>query len=148
MKREVIVAVVCLVASAIIYSTAGSIEEERAATFPSVIIVGIMVLSGLLIAQSIFIRKPEVDTEKQKYPWPRFILLLCMIVIYLAVAEPLGFYLSAFIFFVTVCFILGWTDLTVGRGAVWVVGSAAFTGVLFLLFKVLLEVQTPRGILF
>lgn len=148
MKKEVIVAVACLVGSAILYSTLGSIDEERAATFPRVIIVGIIVLSGLLLLQTLLIKNPEETAKEEKYPWPRFVLLFCIIVVYLGVMEDLGFYLSAFLFFIAVCFILGRADLTVRKGAVWVGGSAAFTGVLYLLFRVFLEVQTPRGLLF
>jgi putative tricarboxylic transport membrane protein len=148
MKRDVIVAVVCLAASVVLYATLGHIEEARAAIFPKVIIIAIGVLSALLLLQTLIVQAPVESAAKEKYPWARFVLLFSMIVVYLAVMETLGFYVSAFLFFVVVCIILGRADLTIRRSAVWVAGALGMTGVLFLLFRVLLEVQTPRGVLF
>ncbi len=146
MKKEIIVAVVCLVGSVVLYSILGHIEEARAANFPRVIIIIMGILSALLLAQSVFIGKTRKTNNREHYPWMRFFLLFAIIVVYFAVMEVIGFYLSAFLFFVCICLILGRADLTVRRVAFWVGGSALFTAVLFVLFKVLLEVQTPRGV--
>ena len=146
MKKEIIVAVICLVGSVILYSILGHIEEERAANFPKVIIIIMGILSALLLAQSVLIGKTQKTDNREHYPWARFFLLFVIIVVYLAVMETIGFYLSAFLFFVGICLTLGRADLTVRRAAFWVGSSALFTAVLFVLFKVLLEVQTPRGV--
>ena len=104
------------------------------------------IFSALLLAQSVLIGKTQKADNREHYPWARFFLLFVIIVVYLAVMETIGFYLSAFLFFVGICLILGRADLTVRRAAFWVGSSALFTAVLFVLFKVLLEVQTPRGV--
>jgi putative tricarboxylic transport membrane protein len=147
MKKDTIVAAIWLIASIILYVTLDHIEEQRAATFPMVVIVGIGVLSALLLIQSLWVGSLAEKSE-QKYPWGRFALLFVMMVAYLATMETVGFYLSSFLFFVAVCFILGRSELTMRRGAIWAAGSAGFTAVLFMLFKVLLEVQTPRGLFY
>ena len=147
MKKDTIVAAIWLIASIILYVTLDHIEEQRAATFPMVVIIGIGVLSALLLIQSLVVGSLTEKSE-EKYPWGRFGLLFVMMVAYLASMETVGFYLSSFLFFVAVCFILGRSELTMRRGAIWAAGSAVFTIVLFMLFKVLLEVQTPRGLFY
>jgi hypothetical protein len=62
--------------------------------------------------------------------------------------EKLGFYVSAFLFFIVLTFILGRKNLTLQKGAVQVGIAFIFTAVLFLLFNKLLVVQTPKGLLF
>jgi hypothetical protein len=70
-----------------------------------------------------------------------------MIIVYFIFMETLGFYLSAFLFFIAVTFILGSADLTARKAVLRVAVGFVFTGILFLLFKVLLAVQTPKGLL-
>lgn len=147
LNRDAIVALVCLIGSVLLYSSLGLIEDERAADFPRVVIIIMGVLAALLLIQSVFFKK-GVQKKGEKYPIGRFVFLFVLIVVYLYVMESVGFYLSAFLFFVAVTFTLGRADLKSKTAAMRVFTSAAFTGVLFLLFKVILEVQTPRGVLF
>ena len=71
-----------------------------------------------------------------------------LIMIYFAVMEWLGFYFSAFLFFVAATFVLGRKDLTLRKGGVRVGIAFIFTAVLFVLFNKLLVVQTPKGMFF
>jgi len=68
--------------------------------------------------------------------------------VYFVVMEKLGFYVSAFLFFIILTFVLGRKDLTLRQGAVQIGIAFIFTAVLFLLFNKLLVVQTPKGLLF
>lgn len=146
MKKDAIVGFVCLVGSVVLYSTLGYIDEPRAVTFPKTIIIIMMVLSALLVLQGLLMK---TDEEKgPRYPWLRFFVLFGLIVVYFAVSESLGFYTSAFLFFVAVTYILGKGDLTLKKAGLRALSSAVFTAVLFVLFSVMLEVQTPRGVLF
>jgi hypothetical protein len=150
-NRESIIAIVCLALTIILYSTLGTIEDERAEIFPRIVILIMIGLSALLLLQSLIPKKSlekEEAQEGESYPLGRFILLFAMIVIYFAFMETLGFYLSAFIFYIAVCFILGRAELTPMKGLKWVVSSGVFVGVLFILFSIVLEVQTPRGIFY
>jgi Tripartite tricarboxylate transporter TctB family len=147
LKRDAIVGLVCLVGSVILYSTLDLIEDPRAITFPRTVITIMGILSALLLIQGLVMKVPGGE-KSLGYPWLRFLLLFGLIVVYLAVSETLGFYLSAFLFFVTVTYVMGRADLSPKKAATRALGSAVFTGVLFILFSVLLEVQTPRGLLF
>ncbi len=146
MKKDAIVGLICLVGSVVLYSTLGLIDEPRAVTFPKTIIIIMMILSALLVLQGFFVKS---EAEKgPKYPWLRFLVLFGLIVVYFMVSESLGFYTSAFLFFIAVTYILGKSDLTLKKAGLRAMSSAIFTAVLFVLFSVLLEVQTPRGVLF
>lgn len=146
MRRDALVGMVCLAGSAVLYSTLGLIDDPRAVAFPRTIIIIMGILSALLVVQGLLVRERRKDEGGVSYPWLRFLVLFAMIVGYLAVSEILGFYLSAFLFFVAVTFVLGRADLSLKKAALRVAGSVAFTGVLYLLFQVVLEVQTPRGL--
>jgi len=69
-------------------------------------------------------------------------------VIYFVVMEGLGFYVSAFLFFVIITFVLGKADLNLKKGAMRIGIALLFTSVLFVLFNKILVVQTPRGLWF
>lgn len=151
MNRETIVAIVCLVLTMGLYWALGTIEDDRAELFPRIVIIIMIGLSALLLLQSLITKKDqhqEEESEKEPYPIGRFLLLFSMIIIYLAVMETVGFYLSAFVFFLLTCFILGRSELNRRKGVSWVIASGVFVAVLFVLFSVILEVQTPRGIFY
>jgi hypothetical protein len=147
MNKETVVALVCLVGSLGLYLSLGTISEETARIFPRVVIVVMIVLSALLLLQG-FLVKGQGQKKGKPFPWGRFFLLLGIIIGYFVFMQSVGFYVSAFLFFVVVSFLLGRSDLTPAKGASRIFQSVAFTGVLFVLFKVLLKVQTPTGLLF
>ncbi len=145
MNRDALVGLVCLAGSVALFFALGHIEEERAIAFPRTIIIIMGILSGLLFLQHILFRKPQA--KQAPFPWLRVGGLFVIIVVYLALLEEVGFYLASFLFFLAVCFIMGWSRLQTKQVIRWLVGSVAFTAVLYVLFKVILEVQTPRGLL-
>jgi len=85
---------------------------------------------------------------KPKFPLVQVLLCFILIIIYFAVMEWLGFYVSAFLFFVAVTFVLGRKGLTVRTGGLKVGVAFIFTAILFVLFNKLLVVQTPKGMFF
>jgi len=145
-RKDAIVGLVCLVGSVVLYSTLGHIDEPRAVTFPKTIIIIMIILSALLLLQGFIVKSAE--KKGPGYPWLRFLILFSLIVAYFAVSESLGFYISAFLFFIAVTYILGKSDLSLKKAGLRALSSAIFTAVLFVLFSVMLEVQTPRGVLF
>ena len=147
MKKDALVGLICLVGSVVLYATLDMIEDPRAITFPRTVITIMGILSALLLIQGLVMKTPGAE-KGPSYPWLRFLMLFGMIVLYLAVSETLGFYLSAFLFFVAVTYVMGSADLSPKKAATRALSSAVFTGVLFVLFSVILEVQTPRGLLF
>jgi len=147
MGKDTLVGAVCLVGSGVLYCTLGLIEDERAAIFPGVLIIAMAVLSALLLAQGLILKR-KTAAPGRAYPWGRFFLLFGLIVVYFALMESLGFYVSAFLFFLAVAFILGRAELTKRRAGFRILGSAIFVTVLYVLFNLILVVQTPRGLLF
>ena len=140
-------------------------EDPRAATFPRVVILVMGVLSVALLLQSAIVRqkmnrpalqKTSVENNGEKddsatnnhFPLARVFLCFILIIIYFAVMEWLGFYFSAFLFFVAATFVLGRKELTLRKGGVRVGIAFIFTAILFVLFNKLLVVQTPKGIFF
>jgi len=146
LKKDMIVSLVFLVGIVTLYLSLGFMDDPRAATFPKVIIVIMGILSALLLLQSIFLKKP-VTSKGAGFPFGRFFICFSLIILYFIFMETIGFYLSAFLFFVAVTFILGSADLTARKAVMRVVIGVVFTGVLFFLFNVLLAVQTPKGLL-
>lgn len=148
MSREVIVAALCVALSVVLYAGLGTIEEPRATIFPRVVIVAIGALSLLLLGQALLAKKEAAAVDRRKYPWARFLLLFGLIVVYFAVMETLGFYASAFLFYMAVCLIFGRSEFTPRRALLWTASAAGLVAVLFVLFRVVLEVQTPKGLMF
>jgi hypothetical protein len=145
LKRDVIVSLVVLVGTIALYLSLGHIEMEGARIFPRIIIIIMGVLSALLLIQSAL--QKALGAKKAKFPVGRFFTCFGLIIVYFVFMESVGFYLSAFLFFVAVTFILGRVDLTLRTGLVRAGSGLAFTIVLFILFDLLLKAQTPRGVL-
>jgi len=146
LKKDMIVSLVFLAAIVSLYLSLGLMDDPRAVTFPRVIIIIMGILAALLLLQSIVFKKPE-SSKGAGFPFGRFLICFFMIILYFIFMEALGFYLSAFLFFVAVTFILGSADLTARKAVMRVVIGFVFTGILFFLFNVLLAVQTPKGLL-
>ena len=148
MRKDSIVGIVCLIGTLLLYSTLGSIEDPRATVFPRTVIIFMGIFSFLLIVQNLLLKKEKKMGDTERYPWIRFLALFVIIVVYLAVSEMLGFFVSAFLLFVTVTCVFSETKLTVKKAGFKILGAVIFTGAIFLLFSVILVVQTPRGLLF
>ena len=146
MKKDLIVSLVFLAGIVSLYLSLGLIEDPRAANFPKVIIIIMGILSALMLLQTVFLKQPT-SSKGAGFPFGRFLITFFLIIVYFLLMEGIGFYLSAFLFFIAVTFILGSKDLNFRTGSFRVVIAFAFTGILFLLFKVLLVVQTPKGLL-
>ena len=144
MKKDIIVSLVLLAGVISLYLSLGYMDDPRAANFPKVIIIIMGVLSTLLLLQSLILKQPK-SSQGAGFPFGRFLICFFMIIIYFIFMETLGFYLSAFLFFVLVTCILGSSDLTARTAVMRVIVGVVFTGILFLLFNVLLAVQTPKG---
>ena len=146
MKKDMIVSLVLLAGIITLYLSLGSMDDPQAANFPKVIIIIMGVLSALLLLQSLILKQTK-NNQGAGFPFGRFLICFFMIIIYFIFMETLGFYLSAFLFFVLVTCILGSSDLTARTAVMRVIIGSVFTGILFLLFNVLLAVQTPKGLL-
>lgn len=148
MKKDVIVPLVCLAGALFLYYSLNWIDDERAQAFPRVVIIIIGVLSLLLLLQTLALKQVRQASAGNPFPWVRFLIMFVLIVVYFAIMERVGFYLSAFLFFVAVTSLFGKSLKNAAKACARVVLPMVFTSVLYLLFNVLLKVQTPKGLLF
>ena len=166
MKKNLIVASILLAGSGALYATLSLMEEPAAASFPRVVIIIMGCLGLMLLVQTLVIRQrterqvlqsdriADEDKTKDKpdiaggFPLATLIGCFVLIVIYFFVMEDLGFYVSAFLYFITATFIFGRKDLSLRKGAMRIGIAFIFTAILFVLFNKLLVVQTPKGLFF
>ena len=165
MRKELIISLVLLAGTIGLYCSLSLMEDPRAATFPRIVIIVMGILSVALLLQSVMFKQKKERSPLQgtnisenrdqdnavscrRFPFGQVFLCFALIVIYFAVMEWLGFYFSAFLFFVAATFVLGRKELTLRIGGVRIGIAFIFTAVLFVLFNKLLVVQTPKGIFF
>ena len=166
MKKDLIVSLILLAGSIALYASLSLMEDPAAASFPRVVIVIMGCLGLALCVQSMIAKQrrqravlqsehvadvgkepKDLDAAK-RFPFGKLVVCFILIVIYFVVMERLGFYVSAFLFFIILTFILGRKDLTLHKGALQIGIAFIFTAILFVLFNKLLVVQTPKGLLF
>ncbi len=160
MIKELIISLVILAGSIILYSTLGWLEDPRAATFPRIIILIMAALALVLLIQSILMKGKhgKIGLQQQtsvpaktgsaggRFPFGTVATCFLLIIAYFAVMQWLGFYFSAFLFFSVSTIVLGRKDLTLRKAAFRVMSAFIFMAILYILFKVILVVQTPKGL--
>lgn len=146
MTKDILVGAICLVGSILLFFSLEWIPDERAALFPKVILVIMITLSIFLLIYTVIIgRIPK--QEGPPIPWVRLSVLFVFILVYLSVMENLGFYVSGFLYLLSVTLVLEAKDITTKKAVTRVLVSGVFMVVMFVLFKMILRVQTPAGIL-
>lgn len=148
MIKDLLVSSLVLVGTLSLYISLQWAEEPRAVIFPKVVLMIMAILSALLLVQSLLVKKAAAQAKQKPFPFKRALLCFLMIVVYLFIMESVGFYLSSFVFFVAVTFILGRGDMDLRKALTRVGVSVIFMVVLFVLFNKLLLVQTPKGFFF
>lgn len=160
MNRDTIVALVVLAGTAALFVALSGMHQE-AVIFIRVVVWAMGALGLLLLVQSLLFQRRSgarrvmqgsdatekvSESKKPAVAWKPVILIFIGILVYFWVMERLGFYVSAFLYFVTMVFLLDWKGLTPKTGFVRVVSAFLFVAVIFVLFNKILLVQTPRGI--
>ncbi|MBN2032099.1 MAG: tripartite tricarboxylate transporter TctB family protein [Deltaproteobacteria bacterium] len=153
-NRDTKVALLILAVTVALYLSLSSIDPE-ATIFIRVVIVAIGALSLLLMAQGMLLKHrgerggvaQDSASKKAVYGWKPVAYIFGAILVYFFVMERLGFYISAFLYFVGVVSLLDWGGLTLRKGFVRIAIAFLFIAVIYLLFSVILQVQTPRGLL-
>lgn len=151
MKKELSISAVMVLLSLGAFMVMYQIEDPNAITFPRVVITIMLILGVLLGLQGWITAKTAAakkDEAVQPYPFKSILIALAGILIYFAIMEAVGFYFSGFLFFLILTLVLQEEKVTLKKALVRAGAGAAFMGVLFVLFNMILAVQTPRGILF
>lgn len=117
-------------------------DYQEAYIFPNLLGVMMAVITFFLVVFQLFEKKVD---SLGSIPWLTLIPGLVIMFSYVLIAEWLGFYLSAFIAFT----LMGLTyNPQISAGMVYRCLPIAFvfTAVLYAVFKLLLQVQTPMGL--
>ena len=144
MKKDLIVSLVFLAGIVSLYLSLGFMDDPRAANFPKVIIIIMGILSALMLLQTVFLKQPT-SSKGAGFPFGRFLITFFMIIIYFFLMEGIGFYLSAFLFFIAVTFILGSKDLNFRTGSFRVVMAFALPAFCFSCSKSFWWFKPPKG---
>ena len=123
MKKDLLVSLILLVGSIALYASLSLMDEPAAASFPRVVITIMGFLGLVLLIQTIIIKQrgerpvlqsdhieDRQNTQKdagtaKEFPFGTLIGCFIMIVVYFVVMEKLGFYVSAFLFYIIVTFL-------------------------------------------
>ena len=147
MRKDLIASVFCLALAIFLLYSLGWIDDERARAFPRVVIIIMGILSFFLLLQTLLMKKTKKMSGKP-FPWRSFSTMLVLIIVYCFLMEKIGFYTTAFLFFLTVSLVFGKTRIRPRQIMSYAAMGVAFTGVIYFLFKIILKVQTPSGLLF
>ena len=131
-----------LVLGVTLYALAG---DSEAYLFPRIIALVIGALGLAITAGSVLQRAPQLPDASAA--WLKILPVLAVFLAYSWTMEALGFYVSAFAAFLVIVWIYAPEPFSARVAAVRVAISAAFIAAIYALFSVLLNVQTPRGIL-
>jgi putative tricarboxylic transport membrane protein len=138
-----IAAVVYLVAVARFPDTAARYRAIAPSFLPNLLGIVLVILSGLLIVQGIRAPKAAIlEIETSKANGIRTVALLGLFILFVRSFRFVGFAPSSFLFVTALQFLLG--ERRIIRVLLLAV---AITGVLYLIFVVLLRVPLPRGVL-
>lgn len=129
----------------LLYMLAG---ESEAYLFPRFIALAVA-LFGLAIIGSTFLgaRVTRSSASSSARGWTKIVPVLAILVAYRWAMEYVGFYTAAFGAFLVIVWLYAPEPTTARAAAKRIAISAAFVGVIFTIFALLLRVQTPRGLL-
>lgn len=148
MITQRVVATACFLAGCGLYLAGSGHEFADAYVFPNLLAI-VMAVLGVIMAFT-----TDIDPETKKsvaimaVPWDRLWPVLLIFLVYMWVAEYLGFFVSSFLAFVAIG-----TIYAPSIGWLWppklrcVPIALLFLSLLYGLFVVLLKVQLPSGLL-
>ena len=150
MIREIIVVAVMLaIAAAGSWLCAGASVPE-AYVFPKTVITVMVIMALIQFIESIVTAKKIRAIQGQRtgvFPWKNVSISLCCMFLYFISMESIGFYSSGFLFFLITTLLLDKKNITLKNIAKRVASAVVFMTVLFVLFHVILAVQTPKGLM-
>jgi len=149
-KSNLFISVLLLLMSIFVYSRL-DVLDPMSKIVPAAMLSVIGGLSVLLLILSLVSLKSagEAEREPEKsavLPFRRLALFALVIVVYIYVLHLFGFYLSSYIFHLTVaCGIVFMEGTVLNRLLKGAFISMIFMGCLYVLFHIILKVQTPTG---
>jgi putative tricarboxylic transport membrane protein len=147
--RDLIVAPLVFFLSLWIYKTL-DVSDPMSAIFPTAMLVILGGLALLIFILTVIGLRTEGMGKRMgvvKFPFSRISVSALLTIAYLYFLNIIGFYATSFVFHIVFSNLSG-ADLRNGKSRVFVkvLISAVFVGVLYVLFKVILKVQAPTGL--
>jgi hypothetical protein len=146
-SKESITAFISAIIALIAITTSFYNTDAEVYLFPRIAAVIIAILAAVLLIK-VFINRSTAKTMKSSLiNWRTLLPGLAVGFVYLLSLEIIGFYVSSFLAYFSICVIYGKCEMTNRkRGIFKLVVSSIFMIVLFLLFWNLLHVRTPTGL--
>ncbi len=122
--------------------------SETGYEFPQAVAISMIALTAVLVAMSFKPSIAAISADEQPVPWRHIWPALAVFLGYLFLAMNVGFFVTSFLAFLALALI--YTPGRLDRRNVAIITGVAFAfmTVLYLIFVALLNVQTPRGLLF
>ncbi len=145
-SKEHIAAIVTVGIAVIALVTSFYKTDAEVYLFPRIAAIIITILAAVLIFKVIKNSTDIGSNFPKLIKWKTLLPGLAVGVVYLFLLEIVGFYVTSFFAYFSICVIYGRCDMTNRkRGIFKLVVSTIFMIVLFLLFWNLLHVRTPTG---
>jgi len=145
-SKEHIAAIVTVGIALIAIVTSFYKTDAEVYLFPRIAAIIISILAAVLIVKVIKNTTNIGSNFPKLIKWKTLLPGLAVGVVYLFLLEIVGFYVTSFLAYFSICVIYGRCDMTNRkRGIFKLVVSTIFMIVLFLLFWNLLHVRTPTG---
>jgi hypothetical protein len=149
MNGERWIIVGCILLSAALYATASGPEAQEAYLFPRMLAITMLIVAVAMLVSGWVVEKEEdIKSVLSRVPWARVWPAFVILFLYMLTAEWLGFYLAAFLTFVSVGMTYSSLNPSVATLKRCVPISFIFMAVLYGVFTLLLQVRMPAGLLF
>lgn len=147
-SKESIAAIVSSVVALIALISSFYNTDPEVYLFPRIAAVIIAILAAALVIKVIKSNSVLKAEPESIFKWKTLFPGLAVGLIYLLLMETIGFYVTSFFAYFSICVLYGKCDMTDRkRGIFKLMVSTIFMIVLFLLFWNLLHVRTPTGLL-
>jgi Tripartite tricarboxylate transporter TctB family len=139
--------IACILFGGLLYWTALGSDTPRAYFFPQMLAVAMAAMGAAMLVMDFRNRgkRRAAGSPTQWYKiWPGMFIL----VVYMAIAEQVGFYVSSWLAFTSIGILYAPTGDRMATAKRCVPISVVFLAVLYLVFWTLLSVQLPHGFAF
>ena len=152
-RNDIIVSIVVLVLGIVLYCSL-DVQDPMSRIFPNATLIAMIGLSFLLLVMTVIaIRRKTVAAKaggmKLPFSRTRLSITIALAIAYLFLLETMGFYFTSIVFFFVFASIIALDrQYFFSHIRSRIVTSLCFVAVLYVIFKVILKVQTPTGFLF
>ena len=136
----------CIVLGVLLYWASSGAGNAQAYVFPKLLAATMIVIAIAMTIADWGVRVGQKDTPVA-VPWSKLWPALMIFVLYMAAAQPLGFYLASWLAFATIGIVYSPSESTISTAKRCVPIAFAFLLVLYGVFVVLLRVQMPKGVM-